>query len=182
MRKPCTSRQRWRWLITYFGIALDCSWPIWEALFFNARHCIDATDRAELGQAMYNYLCQLSKTRLAVKRGCAFFCTSCLACHRGTDCPQIGWELQSSGNRVLLRMWTRSHRDNHADQTLVYTSTLDGWLDLYVVDESFANGWGWHDWDDGAGQRRAARAPLAQDFRPQLALAMEHLRSCKESF
>jgi hypothetical protein len=33
----CIASPWHQWLCTYFGIALDCQWPIWKALYWNTR-------------------------------------------------------------------------------------------------------------------------------------------------
>jgi hypothetical protein len=33
----CIASPWHQWLCTYFGVALDCQWPIWEALYWNTR-------------------------------------------------------------------------------------------------------------------------------------------------
>src|SRR4030042_2395639 len=36
-----------QWICTYFGVALECQWPIWEALYWNTRYfpCAEDVDK-----------------------------------------------------------------------------------------------------------------------------------------
>jgi hypothetical protein len=142
-----------QWLVVYLGVALDCPWPIWAALYWNTRYTVGDEQRRQFGDELYTFA------------------------HDQLGEPN--WIYAS--NELSRQALVHSDKSNqHLTIVVQYTkevliSISSSWIDVAMCELycSVTRGgwivlWGY----TNLVPRVAAAAPLAHDFRPQLALAV----------